>query len=137
MYRQNTDISWRVSCHAHEGGTLSVRCVHNKINTFMYRCVLVCGVGYHDDGYGRHRNMSQYILTVCKECHDKWVPLTTAWRVLRLRMEERPPIWRVAANILNKQWRTALKGWSFILVFGQVLTNPHRNNVSCCGTFIE
>ena len=22
---------------------------------------------------------------------DKWVPVTTAWRVLRLRMEERPP----------------------------------------------
>ena len=34
---------------------------------------------------------------------DKWVPVTTAWPVLRLRMEERPPIWRVAANILNKQ----------------------------------
>ena len=32
-----------------------------------------------------------------------WVPVTTAWRVLRLRMEERPPIWRVAANKLNKQ----------------------------------
>jgi len=34
---------------------------------------------------------------------DKWVPVTTAWCVLRLRMEERPPIWRVAANIINKQ----------------------------------
>jgi hypothetical protein len=22
---------------------------------------------------------------------EKWVPVTTAWRVLRLRMEERPP----------------------------------------------
>ena len=32
-----------------------------------------------------------------------WVPVTTAWRVLRLRIEERPPIWRVAANKLNKQ----------------------------------
>ena len=42
---------------------------------------------------------------------DKWVPVTTAWRVLRLRMEERPPIWRVAANILNKQSRTADNGW--------------------------
>jgi len=30
----------------------------------------------------------------------KWVPVTTAWRVLRLRIEERTPIWRVAANIL-------------------------------------
>jgi hypothetical protein len=31
---------------------------------------------------------------------DKWVPVTTAWRVLRLRMEERPPVWRVAATII-------------------------------------
>jgi len=30
---------------------------------------------------------------------DKWVPVTTAWRVFRLRMGERPPVWRVAANI--------------------------------------
>jgi len=43
---------------------------------------------------------------------DKWVPVTAAWRVFRLRMEERPPIWKVAANILNKQSRTADKGWS-------------------------
>jgi hypothetical protein len=27
-------------------------------------------------------------------------------------MEERPPIWRVAANILNKQLRKADKWWS-------------------------
>ena len=40
------------------------------------------------------------------------VPLTTALRVLILRMEERPPIWRVAANLLNKQLRTADKWWS-------------------------
>jgi len=31
---------------------------------------------------------------------DKSVTVTTAWRVLRLLMEERPPIWRTAANIL-------------------------------------
>jgi len=35
-----------------------------------------------------------------------------AWRVIRLRMEERPPIWRVDENILNKQSRRAYKGWS-------------------------
>jgi len=39
-----------------------------------------------------------------------WVPVTTARRVLKLRIEERPPIWRVAANILNKQSRTADEG---------------------------
>jgi len=48
---------------------------------------------------------------------DKWVPVTTAWRVLGLRMEERTLIRRVAANILNKQSRTAgvvlqLGGWA-------------------------
>jgi len=49
-----------------------------------------------------HRNIS----TV----RDKRVPLTMARRVLRLQMEEQPPIWRVTANVLNKQLRTADKG---------------------------
>ena len=49
---------------------------------------------------------------------DKSVPVTTAWRVLRLRTEERPPIWRVDANKLNKQSRTADKGWSSSLGVG-------------------
>jgi len=52
-------------------------------------------------------------------CRDKWVPVTTAWRVLRLRMEERPPIWRVAANILNEQSRTADNGWHFSFGVGR------------------
>ena len=41
---------------------------------------------------------------------SKWVPVITAWRFLRLWMEDWPPIWRVAANILNKQSQTADKG---------------------------
>ena len=53
-----------------------------------------------------------------KCCRDKWVPVTMARRILRLRMEERPPIWRVAANILNKQSRTADKGLSSSLGVG-------------------
>ena len=55
--------------------------------------------------------------------HDKWIPVTTAWRVLRLRMEERPPIWRVAANKLNKQSRTADEGWSSSLGVGRGANN--------------
>jgi hypothetical protein len=35
-------------------------------------------------------------------------------RVLGLRIEERPAIWRVAANILKRQSRTADIGWSSI-----------------------
>jgi len=40
-------------------------------------------------------------------------------------MEERSPIWTVAANILNEQSRTADKGWSHSLGLGEVLTTPH------------
>jgi hypothetical protein len=54
---------------------------------------------------------------------DKWVPVTTAWRVHRLRMEERPPICRVAANIANKHSRTTDKGWSSSLGVGRDANN--------------
>jgi hypothetical protein len=54
---------------------------------------------------------------------DKWVPITTAWRVLGLRMEEPPTIWRVVANILNKQLRSADKGWSSSLGVGRSANN--------------
>ena len=63
---------------------------------------------------------------------DRWIPVTTAWRVLRLRMEGRPAIWRVAANILNKQLRTADKWWFSRLGLGEVLTTPQRKNWPCC-----
>ena len=49
---------------------------------------------------------------IIQNFQDKQVPVTTALHVLRLRMEERPAMWRVAANILNKQLRTADKVWS-------------------------
>ena len=38
-------------------------------------------------------------------------------------MEERPPIWRVAVNKLNKQSRTADKGWSSSFVVGRGANN--------------
>jgi hypothetical protein len=38
-------------------------------------------------------------------------------------MEERPPIWKVAANILNKQSRTAEKGWFSSLGVGRGANN--------------
>jgi hypothetical protein len=40
-------------------------------------------------------------------------------RVLKMRMVERPPVWRVAGNILNKQSRTADTGCSSNLGFGR------------------
>jgi len=53
-----------------------------------------------------------------------WVLVTTAWRFLRLRIEERSPIRRVAANKLNKQSRTAEGGWSSSLGVGRGANNP-------------
>jgi hypothetical protein len=44
-------------------------------------------------------------------------------------LEERPPIWRVAANVLKKQSRTADKGGPPDWGLGERLTTPHRENV--------
>jgi hypothetical protein len=40
-------------------------------------------------------------------------------------------IWRVAANTLNKQSRTAEKGWSSSWGLGEVLTTPHHKKLPC------
>ena len=54
--------------------------------------------------------------------------ITNAWLVLRLRMEERPPICKVAANILNGQpTRDGLPAWEL----GELLTTLHRKNWPC------
>jgi len=60
---------------------------------------------------------------------DKWVPVTTARRVLGLRMEERLTIWRVAANILNKQSPTVKRGWSSSLGDGQDANNSSQQKL--------
>jgi len=49
-------------------------------------------------------------------------------------MEERPPIWRVAANILNKQLRTADNGWFSSVGLGEVLTTSYHKNWLCYKT---
>jgi len=52
--------------------------------------------------------------------------------VIKLRMGERPPIRRVAANRLNKQSRTADEGWSSSLQVGL-----GANNASPLKTFVK
>jgi hypothetical protein len=42
-------------------------------------------------------------------------------------------IWRVAANILNKQSQTADSGWSSNLGLGVGLTTPDRKRISFLG----
>jgi len=63
-------------------------------------------------------------LQILPPVHDQWVPVTTAWRVLKLRIEEWSPIRRVGANKLNKQSRTADKGRSSSLGVGRGANNP-------------
>jgi hypothetical protein len=46
-----------------------------------------------------------------------------AWSILRLQMEEQPPILRIAANVLNKQLRIAHKRWSSSLGVGRDANN--------------
>jgi hypothetical protein len=71
----------------------------------------------------RHKCVLRIYYNYIMLTSDEWVPATTAWRVLRLRMEEGPPICRVAANIINKQSRTTDKGWSSSLGVGRGADN--------------
>jgi hypothetical protein len=80
---------------------------------------------------------SKFKQKLITEIHDKWVFVTTAWRVLRLRMEKRPPIWRVAANTLNKQSRTADKGCLPAWGLSEMLPTPYHKIVSSCETVKE
>lgn len=43
--------------------------------------------------------------------HDKYIPVTIKWCILRVQMKEWPPICMVGANIFNKQSGAANKGW--------------------------
>jgi hypothetical protein len=75
-------------------------------------------------------NIHQSMNTV----RDERVPITMARRALRLRMEEQLSIWRVAANILNKQLRTADKGWSSSLGFGRGANKSSPYKLACYET---
>jgi len=50
--------------------------------------------------------------TVRKSGHIQWVLVTTTFRVLRLQSKHGFSVWRVAANMLNKQWMSFKKGSS-------------------------
>jgi hypothetical protein len=79
----------------------------------------------------------EVILIYMYVTRDKLDSVTKPWCVLRLRMEERPPIWRVAANIFNKQSRASDKGWSSNLGFGRVTNNSSPSKVFCCEMFTQ
>ena len=76
-------------------------------------------------------NSVSLVIMLAHSGHDKWVPVTTAWLVLRLRLEERPPVWRVAANIVNKSCGQPTRGGPPAWGLGELLTTPHRKNWPC------
>jgi len=55
--------------------------------------------------------------------HYKWAPVATTWRGVMLRMEERPPLSKVAANVLHNQSLRADKGCSSSLGDGRGANN--------------
>jgi hypothetical protein len=64
-----------------------------------------------------------FVLVNCMS-HVKWVPCHHGMTRLQVADGgEGLQIWRVAANILNKQWRTADKGWPSSLGVGRGANN--------------
>jgi hypothetical protein len=59
------------------------------LRTYLHPLVCCEFVGLDNKG------VSTFVTCSIANNRDKLVPVTTAWRVLRLRMEERPPIWKV------------------------------------------
>jgi hypothetical protein len=68
--------------------------------------------------------------------HVKWVPCHHV--VARPQVVDRGDslqIWRVVANILNKQSRTTDRGWLSSLGVGRGVNNPHRKSCICYEVF--
>jgi hypothetical protein len=64
------------------------------------------GTFYHTNVFHLCVGVLHY-MQVMPGVHNKWVPVTTAWHILRFQIVEWPVIWWVAVNILNKQSWTA------------------------------
>ena len=97
---------------------------------------LITRLHFSDRGTGEnHRNTSgeskidrtSHYRSEILAAHDKWVPVTTKWRVLRLRMEERLPIGRVAYWISSRGQPT--RGGPPPWGLDEVLTAPHSKNI--------
>jgi len=52
-----------------------------------------------------------------------------------LQKEEQLPIWKAAANILNKMSQTAERGGPPAERLGKVLTTLHHKSIPCCKLF--
>jgi hypothetical protein len=79
-------------------------------------------------------NLTSSLILWHRVCRDrvKWVPCQHG--IARPQVVDRDglQIWRVAANIFNKQSRTADRGWPFSLGVGWGLTTPTVKHFVCC-----
>jgi len=101
---------------------LTLQCMCNVFCKMLdMMCTLTCLIPPKDCSHVEDQNDNLVYVLFNVPC-DKWVPFTMAWCVLRLWMEEQPPIWRVAETILNKL-QTVDRGWSSSLGVGQGANN--------------
>jgi hypothetical protein len=110
-YANNTKSKQTVVCiyHKHEKNRYK-----NVVTGFETRNALIC---------------QKAISHLCRivPCHHGMARSQVADRVDSLQ------IWKVAANISNKQSRTADRGWTYNLGVGRGANNPHRKtpNLLC------
>ena len=70
--------------------------VHRNIYTSSYRYA-VLSITWHD----RKAFDFPWDITRRKKSRDNWAPVTTAWHIIGLRMEERPPIWKSSCDYIE------------------------------------
>jgi hypothetical protein len=63
-------------------------------------------------------NTSLYFIVLAMPIHVRWVPATTAWHILRLQIEERPPAMEgsceyIEAAVDKRQGVLKLGGWAW------------------------
>jgi hypothetical protein len=79
-------------------------------------------------------NSTEYFSVIISTCY-KWAPVTTAWSVFRLRMEETASLCkvnlRISANILDKPKRAAVKEGSSSLRVRRGPNTGHRIHFTC------
>ena len=63
------------------------------------------------------------------DCDRKRGPVTTAWRVLGLRMDEGPAIYRVSADMPNKKRTARKRGGPPVRRLRNVLKIAHIRNI--------
>jgi hypothetical protein len=77
----------------------------------------------------KHYNTMSIFFWYCICCgHEKWVPITKAWCILRVWTEEQPVIQKVTASVLNEQSQKTTRAVPPAWGLGKALTTPQCKN---------